>query len=239
MPVAACGDPTRRDPRRQDRRGRGGLRGRSRCPRTPVRSLCACMLRVPPRTHISAHILEERDSRSRQRGVSRMGMCASEVRTGTDCETRQGRSAVCVCRVAIVLFMRRLFWWSSGLRPADGRSAGPSRRICSCQKGEVFTLRYFRFITDRPLQSSRKREAGLANDMSSDQQALDGQVAASPTRVVPQGAVRRKAPATPTTPGSPKDPRPKVRICRPVACGLCCACGTAVHHDRTRAALLP
>ena len=108
-----------------------------------VRACCVC----PPRTSVFEHTPEKRASRNGKRGVSRMGMCASVVRAGTDCETRPGRSPVCVCCAAIVLFMRRLLWWSSGLRPTDGRPAGPSRRICSCQKNEVFTLRYCRFVT--------------------------------------------------------------------------------------------
>ena len=75
----------------------------------------ACMLRAPSRTRMFEHTPKKRASRNRKRGVSRTGMCASEVRTRTDCETRPGRSLVCVSCVASVLFMRRLLWWSSGL----------------------------------------------------------------------------------------------------------------------------
>jgi hypothetical protein len=75
-------------------------------------SHAACALQNP---HVRAHTPKKHASRNRKRGVSRTGMCASEVRTRTDCETRPGRSLVCVSCVASVLFMRRLLWWSSGL----------------------------------------------------------------------------------------------------------------------------
>ena len=108
MPVAACGDPSRRGPRRRDRHDRGGWRGRSRRPRRPIRSLHACMLRAPFRTRMLEHALKKRASGNRKRSVSRVGMCASAVRTRTDRETRPGRSPTCVICAASMLFARRL-----------------------------------------------------------------------------------------------------------------------------------
>ena len=104
MPVASIGgDPSRRGPRRRDRHDRGGWQGRPRRLRRPIRSLRACMLRAPSRTRMFEHTPKKRASRNRKRGVSRMDMCASAVRTRTDCETRPGRSPVCVGCVASVL----------------------------------------------------------------------------------------------------------------------------------------
>ena len=103
MPVAACGGPSRRGPRRRDRHDRGGWRGRPRRLRRPIRSLRACMLRAPSGTRMLEHTRKKRASCNRKRGVSRIDMCASVVRTRTDCETRPGRSPVCVSCVASVL----------------------------------------------------------------------------------------------------------------------------------------
>ena len=143
MPVAACGDPLRRGPRRRDRHDRGGWRGRPRRPRPPIRSLRACMPRVPSRTRMFEHTLKKRASRNRKRGVSRMGMCTSEVRTRTDCETRPGRSPVCVSCVASVLYEKApLVVFRTASR---GRSVGPSgqicrRQLCICSTKKVRTF---------------------------------------------------------------------------------------------------